>query len=124
MLRRKSDRRRVLLAAAVSSVWLARWLRRDSGYRLRRKVVLITGGSRGLGLALAREMATRGARIAICGRDPDSLERARASLARAGAEVVAVPADVTDSNSVRQLVDHVVAELGPIDVLINNAGVI
>jgi NAD(P)-dependent dehydrogenase (short-subunit alcohol dehydrogenase family) len=124
MLRRKSDRRRLLLAAALSSMWLARWLQSDSGYRLRGKVVLITGGSRGLGLALAREMAARGARIAICGRDADSLGRARASLVRAGAEVVAIPADVTDSNSVRQLIDQVVAELGPVDVLINNAGVI
>ena len=91
---------------------------------MRGRTVLITGGSRGLGLALAREMAGRGARLAICGRDPESLERARASLARAGAEVIAVPCDVTDRNSVEALVEEVHRSLGPIDVLINNAGVI
>jgi len=114
----------LLLAATLSAMWLARSLNSGSGYRLRGKVVLITGGSRGLGLALAREMATRRARIAICGRDADSLERARASLARAGAKVIAIPTDITNSNSVRELIEQVVAELGPIDVLINNAGVI
>src|SRR3954465_7247165 len=117
MLRRQSDRRRLLLAAALSSVWLARRRESDSGYRLGGKVVLITGGSRGLGLALAREMVTRGARLAICGRDADSLDRARAPLARAGAKGVAIPADVTDTNSVRQLIEQVMAELGPVDVL-------
>jgi NAD(P)-dependent dehydrogenase (short-subunit alcohol dehydrogenase family) len=124
MLRRKSDRRRLLLTAALTSAWVARRVWADTSYTLRGKVVLITGGSRGLGLAVAREMAARGARLAICGRDAESLERARASLARAGAEIIAVPCDVTDRGSVQQLVERVVAELGPVDVLINNAGVI
>jgi short-subunit dehydrogenase len=124
MLRRKSDRRRLLLAAALTSVWVSRRLRHQAGYDLRHKVVLITGGSRGLGLALAREMVARGARLAICGRDSDSLERARASLTRSGAEVIAIPCDIADRDSVRQLVERVTSELGPVDVLINNAGVI
>jgi short-subunit dehydrogenase len=111
-------------ATALGAVWLARLLRSGDGYRLRNRVVLITGGSRGLGLALAREMAARGARLAICGRDPESLERARASLARAGAQVMAIPCDVTDRGSVQDLVDQVNRSLGPVDVLINNAGVI
>src|SRR5215213_8283138 len=110
MLRRRSDKVQLALAAALGTAWLTRSLRSGDGYRLRSRVVLITGGSRGLGLALAREMAARGARLAICGRDPESLERARASLARAGAEVMAIACDVTDR--------------GPVDVLINNAGVI
>jgi short-subunit dehydrogenase len=124
MLRRKSDRRRLLLAATLGSVWLARRLSANASYSLRGKVVLITGGSRGLGLALAREMGSRGARLAICGRDEDSLERARASLARAGAEVIAIPCDITNRDSVGQLVDRVLVGLGPVDVLVNNAGVI
>ena len=124
MLRRKSDRRRLLLAATLGSIWVSRRLRSHAGYNLRQKVVLITGGSRGLGLALAREMVARAARVAICGRDPESLERARASLVRFGAEVIAVPCDIRDRDSVRQLVERVTTELGPIDVLINNAGVI
>jgi len=57
-------------AAALGAVWVGRLLRTGEGYRLRDKVVLITGGSRGLGLALAREMAARGARLAICGLIP------------------------------------------------------
>jgi short-subunit dehydrogenase len=69
-------------------------------------------------------MAAEGARLAICGRDPESLERARASLAKLGAEVMALPADVTDPASVAELVEAVRQRLGPIDVLINNAGVI
>jgi short-subunit dehydrogenase len=114
----------LVLAAALGSVWVARMLRSNGNYSLSGRTVLITGGSRGLGLALAREMAGRGARLAICGRDPESLERARTSLARLGAEVIAVPCDVTDQGSVQGLVEQVRGRLGPIDVLINNAGVI
>src|SRR5919112_641612 len=124
MLRRRSDRVRLALAAALGTMWLTRTLRSGEGYRLLGRVVLITGGSRGLGLALAREIAARGGRLAICGRDPESLERARASLSRSGAEVIAVPCDVTDRNSVQELVQEVQRTLGPVDVLINNAGVI
>jgi short-subunit dehydrogenase len=124
MLRRKSDRRRLLLAAVLTSSWAMRRLQGLGGYDLRGKVVLVTGGSRGLGLALAREMAQRGARLAICGRDEESLERARASLARFGAEVIAVPCDITDREAVQRLVERVASELGSVDVLINNAGVI
>src|ERR671920_560328 len=124
MLRRRSDRVRLALAAALGTMWLTRTLRSGEGYRLRGRVVLITGGSRGLGLALAREIGARGGRLAICGRDPESLERARASLSRSGAEVIAVPCDVTDRDSVQELVEEVERTLGPIDVLINNAGVI
>ena len=111
-------------ATVLGTFWLVRLLRSGDGYPLRNRVVLITGGSRGLGLALAREMAARGARLAICGRDPESLERARASLVRAGAEVMAIACDVTDRGSVQDLVDQVNRGLGPVDVLINNAGVI
>jgi NAD(P)-dependent dehydrogenase (short-subunit alcohol dehydrogenase family) len=99
-------------------------LRGDRGYSLDGRTVLITGGSRGLGLVLAREAAAEGARVAICGRDAAALERARTALERIGATVVALAADVTDRESVRRLVEAVTARLGPVDVLINNAGVI
>lgn len=122
--RKSPDKMQLVLAAALGSVWVARMLRSNGNYSLSGRTVLITGGSRGLGLALAREMAGRGARLAICGRDPESLERARTSLARLGAEVIAVPCDVTDQGSVQGLVEQVRGRLGPIDVLINNAGVI
>jgi NAD(P)-dependent dehydrogenase (short-subunit alcohol dehydrogenase family) len=123
VLRRASDKRRLLLAAGLGAIWAAGRVR-SQGYTLRGKVVLITGGSRGLGLALAREASRHGARIAICGRDPESLERARSSLVNLGADLIAVPCDVTDRESVGRLVQEVEQRLGPVDVLINNAGVI
>jgi short-subunit dehydrogenase len=121
---RRSDTTKLVLAAALGTMWAARRLRAGSSYSLWGKTVLITGGSRGLGLALAREMAAHGARLAICGRDAESLERARASLERAGAEVTAVPCDVTDRASVETLIQEVHRRLGPVEVLVNNAGVI
>jgi NAD(P)-dependent dehydrogenase (short-subunit alcohol dehydrogenase family) len=114
-----------LLAAGALAGWAARRLLRDeAAFSFDGKTVLITGGSRGLGLVLARDVAAEGARVAICGRDPAALERAAATLERIGATVIAVPADVTERESVRGLVETVAERLGPIDVLINNAGVI
>ena len=105
-------------AAATAAV---RWSRR---FDFRDKVVLITGGSRGLGLLMAREFAAEGARVAICGRDADDLLTAVDDLAGRGAQVVAVPCDVTDQVQVNRMVEEVVNRLGRIDVLVNNAGMI
>ena len=88
------------------------------------KTVLITGGSRGLGLVMARDFAARGARVAIVARDAAELERAREDIASLGGEVYAEVCDVTDQTAVKAMVANVRAELGPIDVLVNNAGVI
>ena len=88
------------------------------------QVALVTGGSRGLGLALARELAREGCRLAICARDEAELERAREELARAGAEVMAVPCDLRDEGQVGAMVEAVTARFGRIDVLVNNAGII
>jgi NAD(P)-dependent dehydrogenase (short-subunit alcohol dehydrogenase family) len=120
---RRSDHT-LLLAAGLGALWATRRLRSHSEYTLRGKTVLITGGSRGLGLALAREMAAQGARVAICGRDAASLERASHSLAQIGADHLAVPCDITQIASVHELVEEVHQRLGPVDVLVNNAGVI
>lgn len=90
-------------------------------YELAGKVVLITGGSRGLGLVMARQLVAAGARVAICARDPDELRRAAADL---GDQAVTVTCDVTDADQLERLVAEVHAQLGPIDVLINNAGII
>jgi NAD(P)-dependent dehydrogenase (short-subunit alcohol dehydrogenase family) len=88
------------------------------------KAVLITGGSRGLGLVLARRLGRMGARIAILARDQEELRRARADLRERGTDVLAIQCDVRDSAQVEVAVRAVAAQLGPIDVLINNAGVI
>ncbi len=89
-------------------------------FELAGKVVLITGGSRGLGLVMARQLVAQKARVAICARDPDELRRAKADL---NDEVATITCDVTDSDQIDRLVAEVHERLGPIDVLINNAGV-
>jgi short-subunit dehydrogenase len=116
--------RRLGLLAVLAGWALTRRLRGRESFSFDGKTVLITGGSRGLGLVLARDSAAAGARVAICGRDPAALERANDALKRIGATVIAVQADVADPESVRSLVETVTGKLGPIDVLINNAGVI
>lgn len=93
-------------------------------YDFNNKVVLITGGSRGLGLVLAREFASRGARIAICARDRDELSRAKSDLEARGAEVFDAICDVREQGDVQNLVADVRSRFGRIDILVNNAGVI
>ena len=107
-----------LYLAARAIRQYARW------YDLQGKSALITGGSRGLGLALGHEFVARGARVAICARDVDELERASSVLVRPGRPVVALPCDVTDAEEVKRMTEAVREHLGPIDVLVNNAGVI
>ena len=87
-------------------------------YDLKNKNVLITGGSRGLGLVMAREFAHEGARIAICARDEEELEHARIDLESLGAEVFAVRCDVTDKHDVDAMVAAVNSRFGNIDVLV------
>ncbi len=112
-------------AAGLGGLLAARALvRRAGAFDFKDKVVLITGGSRGLGLVLARELAHAGARLAICARAPAELERARADLAGRGAEVLAFPCDVTDRAQVAEWVRVCRDHYGRVDVLINNAGVI
>ncbi len=115
----------MLAAAGAGALAIARALyRRSKEYDLKGKCVLVTGGSRGLGLVLAREFADEGARVAICARDHRELERAQRDLAARGAEVFAFPCDVTDRAQVAELVEVVTRRFGPVDVLVNNAGVI
>lgn len=112
-------------AAGVGVLMIANALIREiRRFRLEGKVVLITGGSRGLGLLLARELAACGARLAICARSADKLELARQELEKAGAEVVALPIDVTEREQVDAMVRDVLDHYGRLDVLINNAGII
>jgi NAD(P)-dependent dehydrogenase (short-subunit alcohol dehydrogenase family) len=115
--------KKTLAAGAV--VWTARAaVRRFTGYDFAGRSVLITGGSRGLGLVLARQLADLGSRIAICARNAHDLERARTDLASRGAEVAAFECDVTRPADVERMVDQASAQFGGIDVVINNAGII
>lgn len=114
-----------LVAAAAGGAWVAKsLLTRGSEYDFKNKVVLITGGSRGLGLVLAREFAAEGARLVICARDHDELDRAYAELKSRGAEVMIHRCDVTDRTEVLEMICAIESRLGGVDVLVNNAGVI
>ena len=105
---------------AARAVW-----RQMTRYSFENRVVLITGGSRGLGLVLARQFAAEGARLALCARDSEELERARADLQHRGSgDLLTIPCDVTDRADVHRLMERVLDYYGEIDVLVNNAGVI
>jgi NAD(P)-dependent dehydrogenase (short-subunit alcohol dehydrogenase family) len=112
-----------LLAAGLGTAALARWRPWDHA-KLGGSVVLITGGSRGLGLLLAREFGAAGARLALCARNVSELARARDELASRGYEVFAMRADVSDRQEARLFVEQTVAHFGQLDMIVNNAGII
>jgi NAD(P)-dependent dehydrogenase (short-subunit alcohol dehydrogenase family) len=86
------------------------------------KVAIITGGSEGLGRAAAQRLAAEGARVAICARRPDVLERTAAGIRTAGGQVLARSVDVTQADQIEKFVGEVVREWGGVDILVNNAG--
>ncbi|MGF2037012.1 MAG: SDR family NAD(P)-dependent oxidoreductase [Nostoc sp. CmiVER01] len=71
---------------------------------------------------MARQLIQAGARLAICARDPQELERSRLELEQRGGEVLAIPCDATDKTQVEQMIQQVRDRFGAIDILINNAG--
>ena len=89
------------------------------------KVALITGGSRGVGLATARLLAQHGAGVALVGRDTEQLAVAEAAVREAatGAQIVSIPADVTNPAAMERAVEQAETRLGGVDILVNNAGV-
>src|SRR5919202_4248954 len=92
-----------LAAAGVGGWLLTRVRRARAAVDFRGKVFLITGGSRGLGLVLAREAAKEGARVAVCARDEDELGRAAGDLARYGESPLALRCDVADPRQVADM---------------------
>ena len=85
------------------------------------RVVVVTGGSAGVGRAVAVELGHHGASVALLARSPEGLESARREVEQAGGRVLAIPTDVADADAVENAAEHVERELGPIDVWINNA---
>ncbi len=109
--------------AAVLGWWgLAR--RRPRRSLLDGEAALVTGGSRGLGLMIARELAARGCRVAICARDSNELQSAVRSLRDEGLDALAITCDVADTSQVERALGEVVEHFGAIDLLVNDAGII
>ena len=116
---------RTTAVGAIGALWVGRQaLRRRHRISFEGRVVLISGGSRGLGLVVARQLAREQARLVLLARTESDLDRARAELEHAGAEVLAVPCDVRDAVAVRAAVDGGVDRFGRIDTLLHVAGVI
>lgn len=86
------------------------------------KIALVTGGSKGIGRAIALAFAQAGANVSLAARGPEDLEKAAGEVEALGRRALAVPTDVTDQGQVQALVDRTVAEMGTIDILVNNAG--
>jgi NAD(P)-dependent dehydrogenase (short-subunit alcohol dehydrogenase family) len=116
----------VLAASAltIGAALLTRGLRASRRMDFDGCSALITGGSRGLGLLVARELGRQGARLTIAARDEAELQRARQDLAERGIDATIAVCDIGDRAQAQKLVDDVVARTGRIDVLINNAGII
>lgn len=87
------------------------------------RVALVTGGTRGIGRAIARQLALLGASVSICGRDRAALEDSAKALVKTGVPVHHQITDVTNSVAVADLIAKTEAALGPINILINNAGI-
>ena len=121
----RTQRSLAVAAAGLGAALIGRAVaRRRRAIDFAGKVVVITGGSRGLGLVLARAFAREGARLALIAEHEEPLARALTELSGAGAEVQAIACDVRDREAVQAAVDTIVARFGRIDVLVNNAGVI
>src|SRR5437660_2617037 len=117
---------RVLLpaGAVLLGAWVTARSIRTARYTLRDKVAVITGGSRGLGLVLARHICAQGGSVALIARDSEELARAKANLAPRGGAVLTVQCDLLDAAQIEAAVRQIIDRFGKIDILINNAGII
>src|SRR5213079_3147743 len=110
--------------ALLIGAWAAGRAFRSARYTLRDKVVLISGGSRGLGLVLARHICEQHGKVVLIARDREELARAKADLAVRGGKILTVECDLLDRAQIHAAVRTAIDRLGKIDVLINNAGII
>ena len=109
------------IAAGMAATLL---LRRRAPISFRGKTAFVTGGSRGLGLLIARELLARGAKVAISARDADELARAAQQLSASGSDVLTLEADMTLRDEAENAVKQIEQHFGPVDILVNNAGII
>jgi len=91
--------------------------------RFKGQVAIVTGGSKGLGKAIAKQLAHEGASVVINGRDMNALEEATQEIRREGSQITAIQADVSKSEDVKAMIDKVIEDYDRIDILINNAAV-
>jgi len=112
------------IGALAGAAAISRLLRSTRAIDFVGKSVLIFGGSRGLGLVIARELAEAGAFVTLAARDQQELERAHADLRARGGRASIVCCDIRDRAQVDAAVEHVIAEHGFLDILINDAGII
>ena len=110
--------------AGASLIALRQWARRSRRIDFAGRIVVISGGSRGLGLELARQFAYEGAHLVLLARNEGNLLRSASELEALGARVTPIVCDVTRSRDVQQSVESILRQTGRIDVLINNAGII
>jgi 2-deoxy-D-gluconate 3-dehydrogenase len=94
----------------------------NAGFDLTGRTALVTGASRGIGRAIAVAFAAHGADVAVGGRDTEALDATRAAVEAHGRKAIVVPADVTDPDAVRGMVDAAITALGHLDTVVNNAG--
>lgn len=87
------------------------------------KIALVTGASRGIGLAIAKALAKMGASVALCARNAEKVQGVAAELERSGYKALAVSADISRSDDISALVQKTQQFLGPIEILVNNAGI-
>src|SRR5215216_2639770 len=117
---------RILVGAGAFLVggWITARAIRTAQYTLRDKVVLISGGSRGLGLVLARHICDQGGGVALLARDAEELARAKADLTARGGKVFTLECDLLDCDQIQAAVRKIIDRFDRIDILINNAGII
>jgi NAD(P)-dependent dehydrogenase (short-subunit alcohol dehydrogenase family) len=108
----------LFMAAGFLATVAARSVR--ARYSLSGRVVMVTGGSRGLGLLLARQYAHEGAKMVLIAREPSALERACREIQDGGAEVMGIACDVTDGAQVAFAISEALARFGKIDMVVNN----
>jgi short-subunit dehydrogenase len=125
---RQADTRALILTSAGLAAVIAWRAMRSSrnAFNFSGKSVVITGGSRGLGLVLARQLAVEGAHITLIARDESELQRAADDIhdRQPSADVLIVPADVRERDDVERAIAHTISRYGHVDALINNAGII